>query len=121
MRAGAGLSAQSRHTNRIHRDDAAAAIVHLLLRPEQPAPLYLGVDNEPVRSDEVLSFLAAELGLPEPALNESEQPTRTRESQRGGDKLLNNQLLRDTGFTFTYPTYREGYRAMLAGLGIRHP
>ena len=126
VRAGAGLSAQSRHTNRIHRDDAAAAIVHLLLRSERPAPLYLGVDNEPVRSDEVLTFLAAELGLPEPALNESalnesDQPTRTRESQRGGDKLLSNQLLRDTGFIFSYPTYREGYRAMLAGRGVRHP
>ena len=121
VRAGAQLSAQSRHTNRIHRDDAAAAIVHLLLRSEQPAPLYLGVDNEPVRGDEVLTFLADELGLPKPTLKESDQPTRTRESQRGGDKLLSNQLLRDTGFTFSYPTYREGYRAMLAGLGVRHP
>ena len=31
-----------RWTNRMHRDDAAAAIVHLLLREEAPEPLYVG-------------------------------------------------------------------------------
>jgi len=121
VRGGATLSAESRHTNRIHRDDAAAAIVHILLRPEQPAPLYLGVDDAPVPGNEVLTFLAAELGLPEPILGKSDLPEPTRESRRGGDKLLSNQLLRQTGFSFSYPTYREGYRALLAGAGIRHP
>ena len=121
VQAGTPVLAQTRHTNRIHRDDAAAAIVHLLLRPEQPAPLYLGVDNASVRSREVLTFLAAELDLPEPTRNDPAAPQPTRESQRGGDKILSNQLLRDTGFTFTYPTYREGYRAILAGVGTRHP
>lgn len=110
----ATVSARSRHTNRIHRDDAAAAIVHLLQREEQPAPIYIGVDNAPVVSADVLTFVAAELGLPAP------QPTET-ESQRGGDKRLSNALLRSTGFTFTYPSYVEGYRALLAGAGIRHP
>ena len=121
VRSGAKLSAKSRLTNRIHRDDAAAAIVHLLLRPEQPAPLYLGVDNASVQGNEVLAFLAAELGLPELALETSAPPASTREGQRGGDKILSNRLLRETDFTFTYPTYREGYRALLAGAGIRHP
>ena len=122
VRQGATLSAESRHTNRIHRDDAAAAIVHLLLRPQQPAPLYLGVDNAPVPSNEVLTFLATELGLAEPGYRPGKEsdPEPTRESQRGGDKLLNNRLLRDTGFAFSYPTYRDGYRALLAGAGTRH-
>jgi len=118
---GAALSATSRHTNRIHRDDAAAAIVHLLLRAEAPAPLYLGVDDTPVRSNEVLTFLAEELGLPEPTLPDSPPAAPSRESQRGGDKLLSNRLLRETGFVFSYPSYREGYRALLAGAGTRHP
>ncbi|TFD47824.1 NAD-dependent epimerase/dehydratase family protein [Cryobacterium frigoriphilum] len=109
----ATVSAQSRHTNRIHRDDAAAAIVHLLLRREAPAPVYLGVDNAPVVSAEVLTFVAAELGLPAPRLTGAE-------SQRGGDKRLSNALLRSTGFEFTYPSYVEGYRALLAGVGTRH-
>ncbi len=101
-------------TNRIHRDDAAAAIVHLTTAVTDPAPLYVGVDNEPVDLAEVLRFLAAELGreLPEPS---------DKESSRGGDRRLSNARLRGTGFSFAYPTFREGYRAVLAGQGVRHP
>src|SRR5699024_4078402 len=101
------------HTNRIHRDDAAAAIVHLTTRGDTPAPIYLGVDDQPVQRGEVLRFLADELGAPRPPVG-GPSPTR------GGDKRCSNALLRATGFTFTYPTYREGYRAVVAGHGTRH-
>jgi len=111
----ATVSSASRHTNRIHRDDAAAAIVHLLTRVESPDPLYLGVDNAPVLMNEVVTFLAAELGLPRPTVDDT-----PRASQRGGDKRLSNRLLLDTGFTFGFPSYREGYRAVIAGRGTRH-
>ena len=60
------IPAGSRFTNRIHRDDAAAAIVHLCSMDAVPGPVYLGVDNEPAELGEVLRFLAAELGLPRP-------------------------------------------------------
>jgi len=110
----ASVSALSRHTNRIHRDDAAAAIVHLMQRAEPPAPLYIGVDSAPVVGIDVLNFLAGELGLPAPTVVETN-------SRRGGDKRLRNQRLLDTGFSFTYPSYREGYRAILEGRGTRHP
>ena len=36
-------------TNRIHRDDCARVLEHLLFLPD-PAPLYLAVDDDPVRS-----------------------------------------------------------------------
>lgn len=101
-------------TNRIHRDDAAEAIVHLTSRLSQPGPVYVGVDNEPVDQGEVLEFLAAQLGLPTP-------PVGPRTSSRSGGKRLSNSLLRAAGFTFTYPTFREGYLAVLNGDGIRHP
>ena len=119
----ATVSSTARHTNRIHRDDAAAAIVHLMQREDEPAPLYIGVDSAPVRSNEVLSFLAEELGLPAPAPEApaADVATTPAESRRGGDKRLRNRLLLSTGFLFTYPTYREGYRAVLAGGSIRHP
>ncbi|PZF54099.1 SDR family NAD(P)-dependent oxidoreductase [Curtobacterium sp. MCSS17_008] len=104
----------SPHTNRVHRDDAAAALVHLA-GVDDPAPTYLGTDDEPVRLDDVLVFLADELGVPRP-------PRAAPEGrQTGGDKRLSNALLRSTGWEPRYPTFREGYHAVLAGEGTRHP
>ena len=105
----------SPHTNRIHRDDAAAAIVHLTTTSAPTDVLYVGVDDEPARLDDVLTFVADELGSPVPP----SAPPRGR--QAGGDKWLSNARLRGTGFTFEYPTFREGYRAVIAGEGVRHP
>lgn len=105
----------SPHTNRIHRDDAAAAIVHLTTTSAPTDVLYVGVDDEPARLDDVLAFVADELRSPVPP----SAPPRGR--QAGGDKRLSNARLRGTGFTFEYPTFREGYRAVIAGEGVRHP
>lgn len=131
----ATVPAESRFTNRIHRDDAAAAIVHLCTMATEPAPLYVGVDGEPAELGEVLRFLAAELGLPEPAPEaagstpDGSTPggskrgggSKNGEPGRGGNKRVSNARLRGTGFTFAYPSYREGYRAVLTGVGERHP
>jgi nucleoside-diphosphate-sugar epimerase len=103
-----------RYTNRIHRDDAAGAIVHLATMPAQPAGIYVGVDNHPADLGTVLRFLAAEMGLPEP-------PVGDAGPARGGNKRCRNELLRSTGFKFTFPSFREGYRDILAGNGVRHP
>jgi nucleoside-diphosphate-sugar epimerase len=105
---------QPRYTNRIHRDDAAGAIVHLLSMPDVPAPVYLGVDNDPAELGDVLRFLAAELGLDVP-------PPGSLGDARGGNKRCSNDLLRGTGFSCKYPSFREGYRDILAGVGVRHP
>jgi len=103
-----------RYTNRIHRDDAAGAIVHLATMPAQPAGIYAGVDNHPADLGTVLRFLAAEMGLPEP-------PVGDAGPARGGNKRCRNEQLRSTGFEFTFPSFREGYRDILAGNGVRHP
>ncbi|ROP65884.1 SDR family NAD(P)-dependent oxidoreductase [Curtobacterium sp. ZW137] len=100
----------SRMTNRIHRDDAAAVLVHLASLDDLP-PLVIGTDDQPVRLDEVYRFLAASLGV-----SLEVAPA----ASVGGGVPLSNAVLRSTGFTFTYPTYREGYRAVLAGEGVRH-
>ncbi|MFP3459916.1 SDR family oxidoreductase [Arthrobacter globiformis] len=115
VRTGAAIiPAQPRYTNRIHRDDAGGAIVHLLSMPDAPAPVYLGVDNDPAELGDVLRFLAAELGLDVP-------PTGSLGDARGGNKRCSNALLRGTGFSYKYPSFREGYRDILAGVGVRHP
>jgi nucleoside-diphosphate-sugar epimerase len=108
------IPGQPRFTNRIHRDDAAGAIMQLCTMSAVPSPVYLGVDNDPAELGDVLRFLAAELGLDVP-------PTGDAGDARGGNKRCSNALLRETGFSFKYPTFREGYRDILAGIGARHP
>lgn len=115
--------AEPRYTNRIHRDDAAAAIVHLCTMDADPDPVYLGVDDDPAELGEVQRFLADQLGLPRPASDAANGSGGGAggEPSRGGNKRCSNALLRSTGFEFAYPTFREGYQAILAGEGVRHP
>lgn len=112
----ASISPGERFTNRIHRDDAAAAIVHLMTLQEQPETLYIGVDNCPVEYSEVIEFLARRLDMPV-QVNASESAPGAAIS----GKRCRNTRLRDSGFDFSYPTYREGYAAVLEGKGVRHP
>ncbi len=96
-----------RYGNRVHRDDAAAAVAHLLLAGEA-RPLYLGVDDDPADDAEVLRWLASRLGVPPPPVEDAREPR-----ERRGNKRCRNALLRASGFEFTYPTFREGYAALL--------
>ncbi|RCW40982.1 hypothetical protein DFQ14_10959 [Halopolyspora algeriensis] len=59
-------------------------------------------------------LLADELGVAPPAISPDEHA-----GSRG--KRCDSSRLLATGFRLTYPTYREGYRVILAGHGIRHP
>lgn len=101
-------------TNRIHRDDAASALVHLGTMEKTPEQLYLGVDHEPVDLAQVQDFLAKLLKAPTPKAGEGV-------INRGGDRRLSSARLMSSGFTFTFPTYREGYASVCAGEGVRHP
>lgn len=108
----AAVPAGPHFTNRIHRDDAAGAIVHLTTMSREPAAIYLGVDNLPADRADVLRFLAAELG--------AEAPPGSVVGPETG-KRCDNARLRESGFGLAYPSYREGYRAVLDGRGVRHP
>ncbi|ARC57956.1 hypothetical protein AS850_12800 [Frondihabitans sp. 762G35] len=108
----ARIPAVPRHLNHLHRDDAAEAIVHLTTRVEDPAPLYLGVDDDPADVGETLAFIARELDLPEPFRESAAEGGR---AGGPGDKRCSNALLRSTGFMFAYPSYREGYPPLLRG------
>lgn len=111
----AAISSQPEFTSRIHRDDAAAAIVHLMTMRTWPETVYVGVDDLPADRREVVEFLARSLGLPAPEVAKG----ASQERGAGGKRCHNNRL-RDTGFEFSYPSYREGYAAVLEGSGVRH-
>lgn len=105
-----GTAAPSqRFTNRIHRDDVAGAIRHLMRQPAPP-PLLLLSDDAPAADEEVIGFLAQQLGVPAP----QPAPGASPATARGGHKRCRNALLRATGYQLRYPSYREGYGAMLA-------
>ena len=99
-------------TNRIHRDDCAGVLRHLMqYRPLDP--LYLGVDCEPAERSDVLQWLAGALGAPPPrAVGANDPALRTPRS----NKRCRNDRLLATGYRFEYPTFREGYRAVLKEL-----
>jgi nucleoside-diphosphate-sugar epimerase len=100
-----------RYTNRIHRDDCAAVLEHLLGLPS-PEALYLGVDCLPAPECEVMDWLADALGVPRPPRGGGSAPG----PQRGNRRCRNDRLLA-SGYRFRYPTYREGYRAVLGAQG----
>ncbi len=101
------------YTNRIHRDDCAGALQHLMILP-QPDQLYIGVDHKPAGESEVLRWLATELGLPPPRVVRSPDPVPRR--PRGNKRCRNTKLV-DSRYVFRYPTFREGYGEMLGGTG----
>lgn len=110
------ISSTPRFTNRIHRDDAAAAILHLLTMRARPESVYVGVDDCPVQYREVVQFLATSLGVPSPMTDAIPNGPVAVVGKR-----CRNTRLRESGFDLTYPTFREGYAAVLAGVGVRHP
>jgi nucleoside-diphosphate-sugar epimerase len=99
-------AASDRFTNRIHRDDIAHAVIHLMTR-DLAADLLILSDDEPAPQRDVVSYLAERLGVAMPA-----HPPEP--SERGGHKRCRNQRLKATGYRLKYPSYREGYAAMLA-------
>jgi nucleoside-diphosphate-sugar epimerase len=111
VRSGAARSTP-RFTNRIHRDDAAAALAHLASLPDAPSTV-IGVDCAPAPATEVLAWLAERLGVAVPA---PASPTERPEAGRSAtNKRCSNALLLASGFRFRYPTYREGYQSLLGG------
>jgi len=99
------------YTNRIHRDDAAGALDHLLKLPSVD-PVYLGVDDEPAELATVLRWMAERLGVPMPPRAEGGDPSGSGRGRRTR-KRCRNRRLRGSGFGLQHPTFREGYDAIL--------
>jgi nucleoside-diphosphate-sugar epimerase len=95
------------YTNRIHVDDCAAVLAHLMAMDAQGLDLhtsYLASDDYPVLNLEVEQWLSEQLRQPGPDSAETAAP---------GGKRCSNKRLRDSGFEFTHSDFRSGYLEML--------
>ncbi len=111
VREGKGCSEEPvQWTNRIHADDVAGVLLHLMEQHRQGASLhncYLATDCEPVSLWDIKHWLATTMGFP------PEHLVSNFPAGRRGSKRCSNQRLLDSGYHFKYPTYREGYRHVL--------
>ena len=96
------VAATGSWTNRIHVEDCAG-VLHHLMRLGYPEALYLGSDDEPVTTADVATWLSTQLDVPAPPAAQTERL----------NKRCRNARLRDTGYRFQYPTFREGYRPIV--------
>lgn len=98
------------YANRIHAEDCAGLLAHLLEADRSGVELedcYLGVDNDPAALHEVVGWLREQLGVTQWS---EEQTVR-----RAGSKRCSNARARALGWEPRYPSFREGYAAILAG------
>lgn len=97
--------ARTHWTNRIHVDDVAGALSHLL-DVAHPAPLYLASDDTPALESELWAWLRQQLGRP--AIAAAIAPVTGRR--------IGNRLLRASGWVPRYRDYHDGYATVLAEL-----
>ena len=97
--------------NRIHVDDAAGLLAYLLQADARGVALdncYIGVDDQPAPLHDVVAWLREQLEIS----HWSDDST----VRRSGSKRCSNARARALGWTPQYPSYREGYRAILQQL-----
>lgn len=101
-----------RYLNHIHVEDIVGALTWLMTIPT-PDPVYNVTDREPVDRNEALAWIAEHTGrLPPPwAPEDARNP-----GGRGGNKRCSNRRLLESGYRFIFPTFREGYNALLPPL-----
>jgi len=104
------------YLNMLHRDDAAGVLA-FVAETSPPDDVLLAVDDEPVEKHAFADWLADACGVERP-------PKRSKAERLAADDLssaarrriltskrCSNARLRELGYEFAYPTYREGYRA----------
>lgn len=107
LRGDARYPAEPTFTNRIHREDCAGALLHLIELPT-PDRLYVGVDCEPAELKKVQTFICTATHSPPPLLEQAPRPLR------GGNKRCSSLRLQRSGYAFAFPTFREGYSDLIA-------
>ncbi len=102
--------------SRIHVDDIAQVLAASMDRPD-PGAVYNVCDDDPAPPEDVLSYAAALLGLPEPPgvpYDQAEMTPMARSFYAESKRVSNARMKRKLGVVLRYPSYREGLAAILA-------
>ena len=97
------------YTNRIHKEDCVGVLVFLLekrLDGNELCSHYLASDDEPAPMWEVVSWLAKQLKCRQPEIKQVDKDATQ-------NKRCCNKRLKELGYRFQYPTYREGYPQLI--------
>ena len=103
------------YLNMVHRADAAGAVRHLLAEDHREE-VVLVVDDEPVEKWAFADWLAEQCDVPFPPKQTTEERladdslSETAKRRIQTSKRCSNDRLRELGYEFEYPTFREGYR-----------
>ena len=98
----------------IHRDDVVRAVVAVLERGKV-GEIYNVADDEPVTELEFFQWLAKTLNRPMPPF----APAPASRKRGITNKRVSNKKLKNTGFKFQYPTFREGYTWEMQRLSLK--
>ena len=108
VQAGQGGATGALYGNRIHREDLALLIVHCIDRDaagQSVPPTVVGADHDQTPTHEIEDWLADQIGV---TLTRPSDPSPLRAHRR-----CRNALLERIGFQLSYPTWLEGYAAIL--------
>ncbi len=104
--------------SRIHVEDLAGIIYASMQKPN-PISIYNAVDDLPSEMDAPVDYTVAKLGLPMPPTLRVEDAGDRLPQQLLAvfqeDRRIKNDLIKsELGYEFKYPTYKDGYDAILA-------
>lgn len=96
--------------NLIHLDDIVFAIRHSLNGQLAAGEIYNVIDDEPASYRDIYTWLCGRLERDLPPVGDPEY-----QGKRGrNNKRVSNRKLKATGWVPAFPSFREGYQAMLA-------
>ena len=105
--AGKGRPAEPEQwSNRIHSDDCAGVLAHLVRRfdkGQELDSLYMATDCAPVTQHDLRIWLAEQLNV----------ELHDEIVEQKAIRRCSNQRLLETGYAFIYPTYKEGYQSLI--------
>lgn len=109
--------------SRIHVDDAVAVLLASMRRP-RPGAIYNVCDDEAAPPQDLIDFACDLLGVDAPPLEPfetAEMSPMARGFYADNKRVANDLIKRELGVELTYPSYREGLRALYRGMISARP